>query len=250
MPDWLLPSNVTPAIFLLLVVISFFTSALTAAFGIGGGVAMLGALAGTVPPSMVVAVHGVVQFGSNIGRAALQRAHILWRPTALFTVGSVIGAGLGAAVFVALPEELLLGLLGIFILLMTWIPKPQIPGLATFGVFIGGIIATFVTMFVGATGPFVQALFLPMGLDKRVLVATHAACNVIQHGLKAMAFGWLGFNFADWAPLLVAMIASGLLGTWLGTAMLEKLPEALFKTILKWLLTVLAIDLLRRAAGL
>ncbi len=249
MPDWLLPANVTPAIFLLLIVISFFTSALTAAFGIGGGVAMLGALAGTVPPAMVVAVHGVVQFGSNIGRAILQRAHILWRPTLLFTIGSVIGAALGAAVFVALPEKLLLGLLGLFILLMTWIPRPRIPGLATFGVFFGGIIATFVTMFVGATGPFVQALFLPMGLDKRVLVATHAACNVIQHGLKALAFGWLGFNFADWAPLLVAMIASGFLGTWLGTTLLDMLPEALFKTILKWLLTVLAIDLLRRAVG-
>jgi uncharacterized membrane protein YfcA len=249
MPDWLLPANVSPAVFLLLVGVSFFTSALTAAFGIGGGVAMLGALAGTVPPAMIVAVHGVVQFGSNIGRAILQRAHILWRLTALFTVGSVIGAGLGAAVFTALPEKLLLALLGLFILLMTWLPKPRIPGLETTGVFLGGIIATFVTMFVGATGPFVQALFLPMGLEKRVLVATHAACNVIQHGLKALAFGWLGFNFADWAPLLIAMIASGFLGTWLGTRLLERLPEALFKTILKWLLTLLALDLLRRAAG-
>jgi uncharacterized protein len=249
MPDWLLPANVSPGVFALLIAISFFTSALTAAFGIGGGVAMLGALAGTVPPAMVVAVHGVVQFGSNIGRAVLQRAHVLWRPTALFSAGSVIGAALGAAVFVALPEKLLLALLGVFILLMTWLPKPRIPGLETGGVFIGGIIATFVTMFVGATGPFVQALFLPMNLEKRVLVATHAACNVIQHGLKALAFGWLGFNFADWAPLLVAMIASGFLGTWLGTALLERMPEALFKTVLKWLLTALSLDLLRRAAG-
>jgi uncharacterized protein len=249
MLEWLLPANVSLTVFVLLVAVSFFTSALTAAFGIGGGVAMLGALAGTVPPAMIVAVHGVVQFGSNIGRAVIQRAHILWRPTALFTVGSVIGAALGAAVFVALPEELLLGLLGFFILLMTWIPKPRIPGLETTGVFIGGIIATFVTMFVGATGPFVQALFLPMQLEKRVLIATHAACNVIQHGLKVIAFGWLGFNFADWLPLLVAMIASGFLGTWLGTYLLEKLPEETFKVILKWLLTVLALDLLRRAAG-
>jgi uncharacterized protein len=249
MLEWLLPANVSLTVFVLLVAVSFFTSALTAAFGIGGGVAMLGALAGTVPPAMIVAVHGVVQFGSNIGRAVIQRAHILWRPTALFTVGSVIGAALGAAVFVALPEKLLLGLLGFFILLMTWIPKPRIPGLETTGVFIGGIIATFVTMFVGATGPFVQALFLPMQLEKRVLIATHAACNVIQHGLKVIAFGWLGFNFADWLPLLVAMIASGFLGTWLGTYLLEKLPEETFKVILKWLLTVLALDLLRRAAG-
>jgi uncharacterized protein len=245
----LLPASVSWPIALLLVVISFLTSALTAAFGIGGGVAMLGALAGTVPPAMIVAVHGVVQFGSNIGRAIIQRAHILWRPTALFSLGSVIGAVAGAAVFVALPEKLLLALLGMFILLMTWIPKPKIPGLETTGVFFGGIIATFVTMFVGATGPFVQALFIPMGLEKRVLVATHSACNVIQHGLKVVAFGWLGFNFADWLPLMAAMIFTGFLGTWMGTRVMEKMPEEMFKTILKWLLTVLALDLLRRAVG-
>jgi uncharacterized protein len=244
-----LPANLSSGIALLLIAISFFTSALTAAFGIGGGVAMLGALAGTVPAPMVVAVHGVVQFGSNIGRAVLQRSHVLWRPVAIFTVGSIVGVALGAAVFVALPERLLLALLGGFILLMTWIPKPHIPGLASGGMLIGGFIATFITMFVGATGPFVQALFLPLGLEKRVLVASHAACNVIQHGLKVVAFGWLGFNFADWLPLMAAMIVSGFLGTWMGTRLLEKLPEELFKTILKGMLTVLALDLLRRAAG-
>ena len=42
---------------------------------------------------------------------------------------------------------------------------------------------------------------------------------------------------------------SGFIGTWLGTALLEKLPEAAFKVILKWLLTILSLDLLRRAAG-
>ena len=58
----------------ILIAVSFFTSALTAAFGIGGGVAMLGALAGTVPPAVIIAVHGVVQVGSNLGRAIIQRA--------------------------------------------------------------------------------------------------------------------------------------------------------------------------------
>jgi uncharacterized protein len=244
-----LPANVNLSIALLLILISFFTSALTAAFGIGGGVAMLGALAGTVPTPMVVAVHGVVQFGSNIGRAILQRAHVLWRPAAIFTVGSIAGALAGAALFVALPERLLLALLGGFILLMTWVPKPRIPGLESVGMLIGGFIATFVTMFVGATGPFVQALFLPLGLEKRALVASHAMCMCIQHGLKVLAFGWLGFNFADWLPLMALMIASGFLGTWLGTRLLERMPEELFKTVLKWLLTLLALDLLRRAAG-
>jgi uncharacterized membrane protein YfcA len=245
--DFLLPQGVSLTIAILLLIISFFTSALTAAFGIGGGVAMLGALAGTVSPALVVAVHGVVQLGSNFGRVILQRAHILWRPTLLFTAGSVVGAVLGALVFVALPEKLLLAILGAFILLLAWIPKPRIPGLETAGVAIGGLIATFVTIFVGATGPFVQALFLPLKLDRRALVATHAACMVIQHGLKVVAFGYLGFAFGDWLPLIGLMIAAGFLGTWAGTRLLDKLPQVMFETILRILLTIIALDLLRRA---
>jgi uncharacterized protein len=249
MIEWLLPADMSLTIFLLLIVISFFTSALTAAFGIGGGVAMLGALAGTVPPAMIVAVHGVVQLGSNMGRVIVQRAHILWKPTAIFTIGSILGAAFGAYVFVQMPEKLLLGLLGAFILIMTWIPKPKIPGLETTGMFIGGLIATFVTIFVGATGTFVQALFLNLGLDKKTLVASHAASMSIQHALKVVAFGYLGFAFKDWLPLIAVMIGAGFLGTWYGTKLLEKLPEALFQKILKGLLTILALDLLRRAAG-
>jgi uncharacterized protein len=196
---------------------------------------------------MVVAVHGVVQLGSNLGRVIIQRAHILWRPTAIFTLGSLAGAAAGAALFVSLPERALLGLLGVFILLMTWVPKPKIPGLESTGMLIGGFIATVITMFVGATGPFVQALFLPMGLDRKTLVATHAACTAIQHGLKVLAFGALGVAFHEWLTLILAMVASGFLGTWLGTRLLEKMPEAVFQKAIKVLLTLVSIDLLRRA---
>ncbi|MGL5116373.1 MAG: sulfite exporter TauE/SafE family protein [Beijerinckiaceae bacterium] len=247
MPDWLTTIPISPGVFALLVAISFLTSALTAAFGIGGGVAMLGALAGMVPPQMVVAVHGVVQLGSNLGRVIIQRAHILWRPTAIFTAGSIAGAAAGAALFVALPEQALLGLLGVFILLMAWLPKPKIPGLESAGMLVGGFVATVITMFVGATGPFVQALFLPMGLDRKTLVATHAACTAIQHGLKVLAFGALGIAFHEWLMVILAMVASGFLGTWLGTRLLERMPEEVFKKAIKVMLTLVGLDLLRRA---
>jgi uncharacterized membrane protein YfcA len=249
LPDLLLPQGVGWPIALALVVIAFFTSALTAAFGIGGGVAMLGALAGTVPPSVIVAVHGIVQLGSNIGRAILQRRHALWRFVAIFSAGSLIGAVGGAALFVALPERVLLGALGVFILVMVWWPKASIPGLSSAGLLLGGIFSTFLSIFVGATGPFVQAVLLKLAADRKQLIATHAACMSVQHGLKVAAFGVLGFSFTDWLPLLAAMIAAGFAGTLLGTRLLEAMPERLFTTIVKALLTIVAAELLRRAAG-
>ena len=242
-----LPGGVSLALAALLVAVSFFTSALTAAFGIGGGVAMLGALAGSVSPAIVVAVHGVVQLGSNAGRTIIQRRHAVWPTVLRFALGSVIGVALGAYVFAALPERILLGVLGCFILAMVWLPKPKIPGLANAGVFAGGAISSFLTLFVGATGPFVQSIFVALGFDRKQIIATHAVCMTIQHGLKVLAFGALGFSFREWFVLLAAMVASGFLGTWLGTKLLESLPENLFQIIIKALLTIIALDLLRRA---
>lgn len=245
--ETLLPAGVPPMIALLLIAISFLTSAFTAAFGIGGGTVMLGALAGAVPPGVIIAVHGLVQVGSNLGRSYVQRAHALWPLVARFTLGSLAGVALGALFVVALPERVLLGLLGVFILAMAWIRKPRIPGLASTGLLIGGALSTFITMFVGATGPFVQALLLPLDLEKRQLIATHAVCTTIQHLLKVFAFGLLGFSFADWLPLVAAMILSGFAGTLAGTRLLERLPERWFLLTIKLVLTIVGLDLLRRA---
>jgi uncharacterized protein len=249
MLDFLLPSGVSMTIAFILIIFSFFTSAFTAAFGIGGGVAMLGALGATVQPVVVIAVHGVVQFGSNIGRAVVQRAHAVWSLVGRFAIGSVIGVGLGAYVFTALPERALLGLLGAFILLMAWVPKPKIPGMSSAGMVIGGAISTFLTMFIGATGPFIQSMLIPLGLDKRQLIATHAVCMALQHGLKVVAFGAMGFAFTDWLPLVAAMIAAGLAGTILGTRLLDSMSEKAFAIGLKIVLTMVGLDLLRRSAG-
>ena len=218
-----LPPGVDLLTAILLIAISFFTSALTAAFGIGGGVAMLGALAGTVPTNVIVAVHGVVQLGSNLGRAFIQRAHAHWPAIGRFLVGSILGIGLGGWLFVSLPERILLALLGVFILLMVWVPKPKIPGLAQSGLVVGGAISSVLTMFVGATGPFTQAVLLPLGLDRKGLVATHAVAMAFQHALKVIAFGFIGVALLPWLPMVALMIASGftflgVLGVGLGFA--------------------------------
>jgi uncharacterized membrane protein YfcA len=246
----LLPAGVSPFIALLLIVVSFFTSALTAAFGLGGGVAMLGALAQTVNPGVVVAVHAIVQFGSNVGRAFVQRAHVLWPVAIRFALGSIVGVLIGAYAFIAIPERLFLAILGLFILTMAWIPKPNIPGLDKAGVVLGGAISAVATMFVGATGPLTNAILKAIGADKKQIVATQAMCMTVQHTLKALAFGFIGFSFREWIWLVLAMIASGLAGTMLGTKLLDRMSEETFSFILKWMLTIIALDLIRRAVGI
>lgn len=242
-----LPAGLPAGTACLLIALSALTSAMTAAFGIGGGVAMLGGLAWAAPPSIIIAVHGVVQFGSNIGRTIVQRDAVIWRLVWLFLAGSLAGVTAGAWLVTSLPARWLLGGMGAFILLMTWLPQPRIPGLARQGIVIGGAIASLLSMFVGAVGPFVQALLLPLGLAKRPLIATHSAMQTLQHALKVAAFGFAGVSIADWLPLALAMIASGFAGTVVGTKLLDRMPERHFRAILNGVLTLVALDLLRRA---
>ena len=80
-----------------LVVLSFLCSALTAAVGAGGGLLMLSVMASTMPAAAVIPVHGIVQLGSNGGRALLARSHIAPRVTALLLAGGAAGALLGSS---------------------------------------------------------------------------------------------------------------------------------------------------------
>jgi uncharacterized membrane protein YfcA len=243
-----LPEGLGAAPAALLVVASFFTSALTAAFGVGGGIAMLALMGLFVPVAALIPVHGAVQLGSNTGRAWHQRANVRMDIALPFIPGSLIGAVAGALVVVQLPDAFLKIVLGVFIIAVTW---TKVPGLATLGragMAAASAVLAVTTMFVGATGPLLSpilAQILPD--DRKALVATHGAAMTVQHGLKIVVFSFAGFAFWRWLPLIAVMVVSGFLGTIYGTRWLDRLPEATFRKWFRIGITILAVDLLRRA---
>lgn len=242
-----LPEGLDPLIATILVVASCFTSALTAAFGIGGGIAMLTLMGLFVPVAALIPVHGAVQLGSNTGRAWHQRANVRMDVAGPFIAGSVVGAILGAFVVVQLPDALLKLVLGLFIIAITWAKIPGIEKLTRAGLAVASILVALLGMLVGATGPLVSVLFAQFfANDRKALVATHAAGMTVQHGLKIVVFGLAGFAFWEWLPLVGAMIFSGFLGTVYGTRLLERMPEETFRKWFKITITVLALDLFRR----
>ncbi|MEE8456248.1 MAG: sulfite exporter TauE/SafE family protein, partial [Limibaculum sp.] len=66
----------------------------------------------------------------------------------------------------------------------------------------------------------------------------------VQHLLKTVAFGFLGFAFSLWMPLIAAMIVSGFLGTVAGRQVLARIDEKRFKFVLNAILIVLALRLI------
>ena len=224
-----------------LVAASFGTSFITAAFGIGGGGVLLAILASLVPPAALIPVHGLVQLGSNVGRAAIMFRHRDQGVLVPFTVGAVVGVALGGSVVVQLPPDILRIGVGLFIL---WSVLATPPAFMRRSAAIAGGFSSFLTMFFGGTGPFVAAYVKTMGFTRMTHVATHALLMTVQHLLKTVAFGFLGFAFGVWMPLIAAMIASGFLGTVVGKKVLARIDEKRFKLVLNAILIVLALRLI------
>jgi len=242
-----LPEGIGAPAGALLVVASFFTSALTAAFGVGGGVAMLALLGLFIPVAALIPVHGAIQLGSNTGRAWEQRVHIVREIAGPFIAGSVVGAVAGAFFVVQLPDAVLKLALGLFVIAIIWVKIPGTAQLSHAGLAIGSSVLALLGMFLGATGPLLSAFFAQLIPDNRkALIATHAAGMTVQHALKVIAFAIAGFAFAQWLPFILAMVCSGYLGTLYGTRLLEKLPEKTFRRWFRIGLTLLALDLVRR----
>lgn len=233
-----------PLTFFLLGSLSFFTSFLTAAIGIGGGTLLLAAMAQTLPVPSVIPVHGVVQFGSNLGRALLMLRQVQLQIWLAFLLGSLFGALLGGQLVVSLPAKVLKISLAVFILYSAWAPAIALPFRNIKSIAVGGAVTTLLTMFVGATGPFVMSMMKSLGLLPVSRVATVAACLVVQHGLKILVFGLLGFAFAPWIGLILVMIAMGFAGTWCGRRWLLKVSTEKFERILSLVLSLLAARLI------
>tara|TARA_Y100001934_G_C12241237_1_gene720404 strand:- start:448 stop:1221 length:774 start_codon:yes stop_codon:yes gene_type:complete len=239
--------GVTEWSFVALCLLSFLTSAVSAAFGLGGGAALVAVMAFVMPPISIIPVHAVVQVGSNIFRAVMMRRNILltWMPP--FVIGTIIGVAIGGQIVFALPKYVLQAVIGLFVLYAVWGPKMKAmePTRMRFGAV--GALASFATMFAGATGPLIAPFIRASTSDRMMTVATHAAFMSWQHGVKILAFGFLGFAFAPYAPLMILMILLGLLGTWSGKFVLDWMSEHVFRWGFNLVLTVLAVRLLIEA---
>ena len=215
-------------------------SFVSASIGLGGGVLTIAVMALVLPPSVLLPIHGMVQASSNGFRALLLRPHIRFQVFVPFAVGTSLGVWAGGSLAISLEVWLLQLILALFVLYTTWIPGFRSNRTGHWKFFGCGTGTGFATMFIGGSGtlvaPFVNAAF-----DKRQeVVATRATLMTFQHTLKIIFFGLTGFSGAAYIPLLVGLLVSGVIGTWIGRRLLNTLNEALFRNIIRWVLTALA----------
>lgn len=240
MIDAVTPPDLSHLVTLTLLAASFAGSFITVAFGIGGGAALLAVMATLMPPAALIPVHGVVQTGSNLGRALTTFTHAYWPAVPAFLGGSLVGAAAGGAIAVNIPPAFVQIGVGLFII---WSVLAKAPRAIRDWPFAIGAISSFLTMFFGATGVFVATFTKSHGLGRHAHVATHAVLMTIQHAVKTVVFGLLGFAFAPWFGFAAAMIATGFFGTLVGRLVLNRMHDLHFRRALDIVLLLIAARL-------
>ena len=229
---------------ILLILIAFATSTLTAITGIGGGMMLIAIMPGFLPAAAIVPVHGIVQLFSNSSRAFFGLRFLRWEFVLAFIAGSIIGGLVAAGITRQINLEYTPLIIAAYILFTVWGPKLEFKKPVKGEFILIGALQTGLSMMVGATGPLGQAALLRKGLQRDALVVTAALMMTFTHLIKILLFALLGFSFISYWQIIIGMSAAVIIGALLGTHIRYKIPEAVFRKILKWALTLLALRMI------
>ncbi len=235
-----------------LLVAVFFTSMLSGIFGMAGGLVLLGILLFILPVGTAIAVQGAIQLIANGSRAWFSRAYIDWRVLAIMTAG-LLTAGVLLFILRYVPDLatvcIVIGLLPILL----WIPQSWLALDASkpHHAFICGFMGGGINLAVGVAGPTIDMFFIRTPMDRRTIIATKAAAQVVNHAGK-IAFYWNAtMVLTGWEWGAVALAAPfAVAGTSAGYWVLQRLTDANFKSWTRLLVTAIGIYYLIRGISL
>lgn len=225
-----------------------FTSTLSGVFGMAGGLVLLAALLALLPVATAIAVQGAIQIVANGSRAYFSRAYIDWR------ILGFVCLGLGSAAIilwiVRYTPDLITVCIAIGLLpILVWIPKSWLTLDASkpHHAFLCGLLGGGLNLAVGVSGPTVDIFFIRTQMDRRRVIATKAATQVVSHAAKVVFYGATTAAMVanDW--LLVVIAAPfAIAGTQLGYQILQRLTDDGFRRWTRWVVTAIGIFYLGR----
>jgi uncharacterized membrane protein YfcA len=230
----------------------FLTSMLSGIFGMAGGLVLLGILLLILPVGTAIAVQGAIQLIANGSRAYFSRAYIDWRVLLIMT-GGLVTAALALFILRYTPDLatvcITIGLLPILL----WIPQGWLALDASkpHHAFICGLLGGGINLAVGVAGPTIDMFFIRTPMDRRTIIATKAAAQVVNHAAK-IAFYWGATATLapfEWAAIALAA-PSAVLGTSAGHWVLQRLTDANFKRWTRLIVSAIGIYYLARGISL
>ncbi len=208
------------------------TSILSGVFGMGGGMLLMGVMAGLLPVDAAMILHGTTQLAANGSRALFLRRHACWPVLGWLALGAAGGATAMIVWAVRADRATVFVVLGAVPLAVALLPRRWMPSVSSRPVAVAcGAVVTSTQLLAGASGPLLDVFFVNAGLDRFQVVATKAVFQSIGHALKIVYYGVLVGSGARMLPVWAypAVIVVAVVGTRLGHRLLERLPEAGFR---------------------
>lgn len=230
-----------------MVAAALLASALAAVAGFGGAAILLPVLVWAFGVRDAVPILTVVQLLGNLSRVVFNRRQLVLPVVGWFSLGAVPLAVVGGLLFAIAPAPFLGRLLGVFFLAIvayrhTSFGKRARLSLRGFAPL--GATAGLISALVGTVGPFVAPFFLSYGLVKGAYIGTEALTAVVMHVVKLVVYGGAGVLSL---PALLVGLPIGivmLLGTFVGTRLLDRVPPRLFPLLVEGVLIVSGLQLL------
>jgi len=227
------------------------TAVLSAVAGLGGGVILLVVLAQFFTPVVAIPIHGGIQMVSNGSRAFLLRKDVRWPAVGWGSLLLLPAAAVGVVVAKSLPEVATVLTLALFVLVVAWRPSllrwkggRPLPDKAMLVV---GALSGFLNSTVGASGPVTSPFYKAVTVSHKAFVATAASSQVAAHVSKLVVFSAGGFDLRQHVTTIVGGAIAVVIGSWVGTRLLDKASINHLDLLFKVVLTVLACRLIIQA---
>lgn len=226
----------------LVLILAFFTSALSGVLGMAGGSILMAGMVLFLPVSKAMVLHALIQFVANGTRAIVLRQHL----SLGLLIPYVVGAGVALAVFISLAftpsANLVLILIGLFPLAaeLRLFPRDMDITRPLTGI-VCGLVVTSAQLLAGVAGPVLDSFYQQSPLQRQSIVANKALTQALGHSIRMLYYGFLLALPSD-LPMWVlgVAIAVAVLGTQAGTALLQRWNEDDFRKISRWVILSVA----------
>ena len=221
------------------------TSIISGILGMAGGMILMAILVSALSVASAMMLHGAIQATANGSRAVFLREYIQWRILPPYLGGAAIALGLFLAITLVPQPGVVLILLGS----LTWAGRlvPHFRGLNICQPITAtscGFVITSAQLLAGASGPLLDMFYLNSPLTRHQVVASKALTQALGHLIKLGYYGLilleLDTSDAVGAWLYLLAIGAAVIGTRIGTRLLDRVGETTFRKASGWVILSIA----------
>ncbi len=239
----------------IIVVSVLVTSFISGIFGMAGGLILMGVYVLLLPVAQAMILHGMTQLASNGWRCFMWRKHIMFSILRAYLLASLVCAGLLTLISFTPDKKLVFLVMGLVPFVGYVLPARLVPNITSrSGPYVCGFLVTAMQLTAGVSGAILDVFYVRSPLTRHQVIATKAFTQSLGHFIKLIYFGFLvaspaeSFSLPWWIYALTIAIA--ITGTTLSKHVLHRINDHQFRRYSQWLLNVIGIFYLWKAATL